>query len=95
MLISINVLSLQSPDLYPVAFSNGLSIKGQINEMGRNLPCRVELYHQASKRIVSSVATDQAGNYQFSNLLKTSFFIVAHHPSSQDNAVIQDKVVPK
>lgn len=95
MLIKIPVLSLQSPDLYPVTYDKGLQIKGTIKEQGVDLECRVRLYHKPTGRIVADTATDKTGNYAFDHLNRSKFFIVAHHPASQFNAVIQDNVVPK
>ena len=46
-------------------------------------------------RLIADKLTDIHGNYEFDHLTKTRFFIVAHHPASQFNAVIQDNVVPK
>lgn len=73
----------------------GLKISGTIKEMGGNIPCRVRLFEKLSGALVADIETDKAGNYKFSQLMKTRFFIVAHHPASQFNAVIQDNVVPK
>jgi|GEM_PF-1660354 len=75
--------------------NGGYSIKGQVKELGNNIPCRVRLFEKNTGRLIADVATDEVGNYRFPNLMKTRFFIVAHHPASQFNAVIQDNVVPK
>ena len=95
MLIPVDVYYTPSLEVYPVTLNSGLSIKGQVKVQGRNLPCRVRLFHKASGRIVDNVKTSNDGNYAFSNLLATQYFVVAHHPASQFNAVIQDNVVPK
>lgn len=95
MLIPINLLSAQSPELYPVAFDKGLSIKGQINELNVPIPCRIRLYHKKSGRVVNDIASDNAGNYVFEKLVRVEYFLVVHHPSSQYNALIADNVVPK
>ncbi|OTG87204.1 hypothetical protein [Acinetobacter sp. ANC 3832] len=73
----------------------GLSIKGQVKEVGAPIPCRIRLFEKISGRIVFETVTDQNGFYEFDHLTKTKFFIVAHHPLSQFNAVIQDNVVPE
>lgn len=73
----------------------GYSIKGQIKEGGISIPCRVRLFEKLSGRLVFDVETDENGFYVFNHLNKTRFFLVAHHPASQFNAVIQDNVVPK
>ena len=76
-------------------YINPLVIKGRITEMGSNIPCRVRLFEKSTGRLISDIQTDVNGNYEFRNLSKAKFFIVAHHPASQYNAVIQDNVVPK
>ncbi|WP_257222411.1 carboxypeptidase regulatory-like domain-containing protein [Acinetobacter sp. YH12200] len=73
----------------------GLEIRGTIKEVGGGIPCRVRLFEKLSGLLVADIATDSAGNYRFSQLMKIRFFIVAHHPATQFNAVIQDNVVPK
>lgn len=73
----------------------GLKIKGRVNELSVPIPCRVRLFHKNTGRLVRDIKTDNDGNYEFNKLLKTAYFIVAHHPASQFNAVIQDNVVPK
>ena len=78
-----------------VFIPSGGSIMGQVKELGNNIPCRVRLFEKTSGRLIADVATDEIGNYAFPNLIKTRFFVVAHHPASQFNAVIQDNVVPK
>lgn len=93
MLINLNVTSSRSMD---DAIESGInSIKGQVKEVGVSIPCRVRLFEKSTGRLISDVLTDSGGKYEFRNLLKVKFFIVAHHPASQFNAVIQDNVVPK
>ncbi len=70
-------------------------IKGMIGQLGIPLPCRLRLYNKISGQLVSESVSDIYGNYEFSALTNTKHFIVAHHPASQFNAVIQDNVVPK
>ncbi|GIT83738.1 hypothetical protein DSM16313_15200 [Acinetobacter seohaensis] len=95
MLTNIELFSMQPVDVNPVVYQKGLSIKGQIKEVGNNIPCRVRLFNKLTGRIVRDITTDQNGNYEFDHLLHSIFFVVAHHPASQFNAVIQDNVVPK
>lgn len=76
-------------------FGGVLSIKGFVSEIGLSIPCRVRLFEKSSGLLISDVLTDELGNYEFENLSELKFFIVAHHPSNQFNAVIQDNVVPK
>lgn len=71
------------------------SIKGQVKELGNNIPCRVRLFEKSTGRLIADIVTDALGNYAFNHLAKVKFFIVAHHPQQQYNAVIQDNVVPK
>ena len=83
-----------SIERYSVINAN-YSIKGTIKELNIPIPCRVRLFESSSGQMVADVLTDAAGNCQFTSLTKIKYFIVAHHPTSQFNAVIQDNVVPK
>ena len=74
---------------------NGLTIKGQVKELGNNIPCRVRLFERQTGRLINEVVTDNSGNYEFDHLAMGTFFVVAHHPLNQYNAVIADLVVPK
>ena len=74
---------------------NGLAIKGQVKELGNNIPCRVRLFERQTGRLINEVLTDNSGNYEFDHLAMGTFFIIAHHPLNQYNVVIQDNVVPK
>lgn len=73
----------------------GLSISGAVKELGIPTPCRVRLHERLSGRLIFEKLTDNLGNYSFNHLTANKFFIVAHHPRSQYNAVIQDNVIPK
>lgn len=96
MLINLNVKIAHNENLDGVISNlKGLSIKGQVSEKGAQIPCRVRLFEKQSGRMIADKLTDDHGNYEFDHLTKTNFFIVAHHPASQFNAVIQDNVVPK
>ena len=96
MLVNLQVIPAINANLDPVLTSDkGLLIKGQVKETNTPIPCRLRLFEKTSGRMVAEVATDQNGFYEFDHLTKTKFFIVAHHPASQFNAVIQDNVVPK
>ena len=76
--------------------SDAKSIKGQVREENTPIPCRVRLFERKSGLLMAEVATDTQGYYAFYNLNDDEqFFVVAHHPASQFNAVIQDNVVPK
>lgn len=76
-------------------YSEGFSIVGVVSEKNVEIPCRVRLFEKLSGRLVADIQTDHSGNYKFDQLTQTKFFIVAHHPKNQFNAVIQDNVVPK
>ena len=72
------------------------SIKGQVKEENTPIPCRVRLFERKAGLLMAEVATDNQGHYAFYNLNdEERFFVVAHHPQLQFNAVIQDNVVPK
>ena len=72
------------------------SIKGPVQEKKVPLPCRVRLFERKWGLLMSEVATDSQGYYAFYNLDdEERFFVVAHHPRLQFNAVIQDQVMPK
>lgn len=73
----------------------GLSIKGTVKQTNIPIPCRVRLFEKLSGRLIADVLTDNVGNYEFSHLTQAKFFLVAHHPQNQFNAIIQDNVVPK
>lgn len=90
----INPVSIKDFNIH-LTVGEYISIKGQVKELGNNIPCRVRLFEKSTGRLIADVATDEVGNYEFLNLMKTRFFIVAHHPRNQFNAVIQDNVVPK
>lgn len=74
---------------------NGLAIKGQVKQLNVPFPCRVRLFERLTGRLINEVLTDNAGNYEFDHLAMGTFFIIAHHPFNQYNAVIADLVVPK
>ena len=93
-IISTKSKSIRNPNVDPI-LSGDLSIKGVVKEVNSPTPCRVRLFEKNTGRLIEDVATDEVGNYEFLNLIKTKFFIVAHHPLNQYNAVIQDNVVPK
>ena len=96
MLLSLNVIATLCPDADLVLTINkGLSIKGRVSEKNTPIPCRVRLFEKLSGRLIADVLTDSSGNYEFDHLTQAKFFLVAHHPQNQFNAVIQDNVVPK
>lgn len=95
-MISTNIQCLKNYDVSSTqTFGNGLLIRGTVKKIGASIPCRVRLYEKLSGKMVDEVSTDQDGGYKFNHLVATKFFIVAHDPVSQYNAVIQDNVVPK
>lgn len=70
-------------------------IKGRVSELSVSIPCRVRLFEKSSGKLIADIATDESGNYEFDHLNEIKCFIVAHHPTSKFNAVIQDNVVPE
>lgn len=96
MLINTKViLAYSSAEHGTRTTSTGLSIKGQVKQKNVPLECRVKLYEKSSGRLIEEKATDENGFYEFNHLTKTKFYVVAHHPAGEFNAVIQDNVVPK
>lgn len=96
MLVNINIVPAINTNLDPIlTIDKGLSIKGQAKQKNIPLACRVRLHEKTSGRLIADVATDPNGFYEFDHLIKAKFFIVAHHPAGEFNAVIQDNVEPK
>ena len=96
MLLNLNVIQAVCPNNNLILTSDkGLSIKGKVSEKNTPIPCRVRLFEKLSGRLIADVLTDINGNYEFDHLTETEFFIVAHHPESQFNAVIQDNIIPE
>ena len=96
MLLNLDVAKAICPNMDIILTSEkGLSIKGQVKEVGAPIPCRVRLFEKLSGRLIADKLTDKNGFYEFDHLTKTKFFIVAHHPTSQFNAVIQDNIIPE
>lgn len=95
MLIATDVILGQTDMLYSGLNSNSsLSISGTVAELGNLKSCRVRLYDKRTGAYLKELLALN-GKYKFTNLSNAAFFIVAHHPSNQYNAVIQDNVVPK
>jgi len=96
MLLNLNVIQAVCPNNDLILTSDkGLSIKGKVSEKNTPIPCRVRLFDKLSGRLIADVLTDNTGYYAFDHLTQAKFFLVAHHPQNQFNAVIQDNVVPK
>ena len=95
MLLDLQVKQAICPSDLILTSDIGLAIKGQVKELNIPFPCRLRLFERMSGRLISEVMTDQSGNYVFNHLNANKFFIVAHHPLNQFNAVIADLVVPK
>ena len=93
--MKMNFRLRSSPMHINTVLYGNLSIKGQVKEKNIPIPCRVRLFEKLSGRLVFDVETDENCFYVFNHLNKTRFFLVAHHPRLQFNAVIQDNVVPK
>ncbi len=95
MLLDLEVKQAICPSDLILTSDIGLAIKGQVKQANIPIPCRVRLFERMSGRLISEVMTDQSGNYVFNHLTANKFFIVAHHPLNQYNAVIADLVVSK
>lgn len=93
-LVGSPVVGIRNPNVDRIE-AGVYSISGKVKEMGNNIPCRVRLFEKNTGRLIADVETDEDGNYVFKEIIKVLFFIVAHHPKNQFNAVIQDNVVPK
>ena len=72
-----------------------LSISGYIKKIGTVFASRVRLYEKITGRLVADIQADEHGYYEFNGIFPAEYYIVAHDPSRQFNAVIQDNVVPK
>jgi hypothetical protein len=95
MLVNLSIVSAVNSSNDAIYTNNsGLKINGQVKALGVAVPCRVRLFEKLTGRMVFDVQTDAQGFYEFNHLANARFFIVAHHPVSQYNAVIQDNVVP-
>lgn len=96
-------MNLFTLDTIPVFLNAGAAtsskenfkIIGKVSKLGVKIPCRVRLYEKISGKKILEVLTNADGDYEFNNLSKIEFFVIAHDPNSQYNAVIQDNVVPK
>ena len=96
MLLNVFVVPAISANYdYLLTTDKGLSIKGQVKKKNVPFACRVKLHEKLSGRLIAEVATDPNGFYEFDHLTRTKFYVVAHHPTAEFNAVIQDNVVPK
>ena len=95
MLLDLEVKQAICPSDLILTSDIGLAIKGQVKELNISFPCRLRLFERMSGRLISEVMTDQSGNYEFNHVTANKFFIVAHHPLNQYNAVIQDNIIPE
>lgn len=95
MLLNLSVRAAICANYNPV-FSNliGLKISGQVTKINISIPCRVRLYEKLTGRLLMETVTDENGNYSFNHLTHVEYFLVAHDPVRQYNAVIQDMVKP-
>ena len=96
MLLNLDVAKAICPNMDIILTSEkGLSIKGQVKEVGAPIPCRVRLFEKLSGRLVFDVETDENGFYVFNNLNQVLFYAITHHPLNQFNALIFDNLMPK
>lgn len=78
------------------AFAGRKKIAGAVSERRIPLPCIVNLFERQSGVVVRRAISDAEGVYAFENLnSQHKYYVLAHHPASTYNAVIQDNVVPK
>ena len=73
----------------------GLSIKVNVKEENIPIPCRVRLFEKQSGRLVLDQPTNNDGFVEFNHLAPVYFFAVVHHPVTNFNAMIFDKLLPK
>jgi hypothetical protein len=73
----------------------GLKIAGRVTLQGQNKQARVRLYEKLTGKLISEVATDREGEYEFLDLSLNTFMVISVDLKSLFNAVIQDNVVPK
>lgn len=71
------------------------SIRGQVLKLGINIPCRVRLFVKATGQLFKDVVTDENGYYTFKDIPLNRYYVVAHDPDGEYNAVIQDNIIPK
>lgn len=72
-----------------------LSIKGMVLKKGINIPCRVRLFIKSTGQLFKDVVTDENGYYEFTEIPLNRYYVVAHDPDGEYNAVIQDNIIPK
>lgn len=71
-------------------------INGGVAKMNSKISAWVSVYERTSGLLIDKVKSSADGNYEFRDLsTRHRFFIIAHDPDQQFNAVIQDNVVPK
>lgn len=96
MVLDVNILATRNNNaVWGLDNTESKSIAGVAMKLGRPHQCYVRLYAKNPGKKVDEILTDKMGRYSFSCLTGINFFIVAHDPESQFNAVIQDNVVPK
>lgn len=71
------------------------SIQGRVMALSQGLSCKVTLHDRNTRNVLRSTISNTDGSYSFTGLPLGKFFVIALHPASQYNAVIQDNVVPK
>lgn len=89
------ILTLPNGEVFSLNYGEFGRIRGNIAKQGVKTQCRIRLFEMATGKKVGEIMSDLDGKYHFQNLKKIPFFLVAHDPVSQFNAVIQDNVVPK
>lgn len=71
------------------------SIRGQVLKRGINIPCRVRLFVKSTGQLFKDIVTDENGYYEFNEIPLNRYYVVAHDPDGEYNAVIQDNIIPK
>ncbi|MEG0342331.1 MAG: carboxypeptidase regulatory-like domain-containing protein [Acinetobacter sp.] len=94
MINSLNAIN-RSSSLVATSLNEGLSIKGQVKDVGVPIPCRVRLFEKLSGRLIYDIATNEYGEFEFTNLMNIQYFAIVADPNGDYNALIFDKLNPK
>lgn len=73
---------------------NIYSIEGQVKVEDKGISCIVTLHDTKTRNVILKVLSDENGFYSISNLVKKQYILLAIHPHSQYNAIVQDSVTP-
>ena len=96
MLLNLQVTPAVCSSADPIlTIDVGLTINGQVKELGSNIPCRVRLHEKITGRIIADISTDSGGFFEFDHLNLITFYAIAYHPIADYNALIFDNLMPK